>query len=322
MKSKISLFMAIVLIVFATTQCKKKKADEEPAEETPATQTSPPLTTIAEVFTVAGTPTQAYTVSATAATTLDVNGVKVEIPANSFVTPSSGTVSGVVQVNVRTILTKSQIILSGAGGGTTNSRLITTKGCVKVTASQNTQSLRLAPTTTVHVKVPEGPSFPSSATKKFYVNKISASDSTLVWALGDDTNDIPASMDTSSATFQHNASLDTLMWLNVGAVWDSVTTNKSPVIVKVDGMFNKTNCAVYISINGSLTIGALTDMGSGIFRISNIPNGRGAFIIAVGIINGQYYSGIQSILTGASPYNLSTNTTTLAQLKTDLMALP
>lgn len=323
MKSKLSLLMAVVLIAFSTSQCKKKKAEEEPAAETPTTPTSPAITTIAEVFTVAGSPTQAFSVNALTGTTLNVNNVIIEIPANSFETTTSGTVTGAVDINVRTILTKRQVILSGASGGTTNSRLVTTKGCVKVTASQNTQSLRLVPTTTVHVKVPDGPSFPSPM-KKFYAKKISASDSTMVWDLGTDVSNIPPSMDTMSATYQHNASLDSLKWLNVGVVWDSLTTNKGPVIVKVDGSkFTAANCAIYLSLNGSnITIGALTEIFNGTYRISNIPNGRGVSLIAIAVINGQYYSAIQTTITGAAFYSLNLMPISLNQLKTDLDALP
>lgn len=322
MRSKISLLMAIALIAFATTQCKKKKSEEEPAEETPPTSTGTPLTTIAEVFTVAGTPTQGYTVNATSGTTLNVNGVIIEIPANSFETTTSGTISGVVDLNVRTILTKRQIILSGAGGGTTNSRLVSTKGCVKVTASQNTQSLRLVPSASVHIKVPEGPAFPP-ATKKFYAKKITASDSTLVWDLGNDVTDIPPSMDTMTATYQHNATLDSLKWLNVGVIWDSLTTNKGPVLAKVDASkFSQANCAVYISINGSLTIGALTEIAPGFFRIANVPNGRGVHLVAVAIINGQYYSEVLSVITGSPFYNMNLAPKTLSQIHAELDALP
>lgn len=323
MKSKISLLLAIVMIAFATTQCKKKKAEESPAEEPPITPAGPVLTTIAEVFTVAGSPTQSYTVSATSGMTLNVNNVIIEIPANSFETTSSGTVSGVVDVKVRTILTKRQVILSGASGGTSNSKLVTTKGCVKVTASQNTQSLRLVPAATVHVKVPEGPSFPPS-TQKFYAGKISASDSTLIWSLGTDVSNIPPALDTANATFQHNATLDSLKWLNVGTVWDSLTTNKGPVIVKVDGsQFTKANCAIYLSLNGSnITIGALTEIFNGTYRISNIPNGRGVTLVAIAIINGQYYSAIQTTITGAAFYSLNLVPISLSQLQTNLDALP
>lgn len=321
MKSKISLLLAIVMIAFSVSQCKKKKAEEEPAENTPNTPTSTALTSIAQVFTVNGSPTQNYTVDASLASTLTVNGVKVEIPANAFVTSTGGTLTGVVDVSVRTILTKAQIILSGAGANSSSSKLVTTKGCVKVTASQNTQSLRLGAPGTVNVKIPDGSTLPANM-KKYYASKVSATDTAFVWDLGADITNIPIALDTMAATFQHNASLDSLKWLNVGVLWDSLTTNKSPVIINTDTIFKKTNCAIYVSINGSLTVGAASQLIPGKFRIANIPDGRGVHVIGIGVVNGQLYFDAISVITGTGAVNLNMQPKSLSQIQTLLSAIP
>lgn len=321
MKSKISLLMAVVLIAIASTQCRKKKADEEPAavEETIITGPATTFTAISQVLASLGSQNQTFTVNASTASTLNVNGVLVEIPANSFIDPTTSlTATGNVTVTAKTILTKSQIVFSGAAANSTGSRLVTTKGCIKVTASQNTQSLRLGSGGTVTVNVPDP--LGSIPMKKYYAPKITATDSTIVWQLGTDMNDIP--MGTIGSVNHHMAALDSLKWLNVGVMWDSLTSNKSAVILNTDTIFNNTNSVFYLSINGSLTVGSFYQLLPGKFRIANIPNGRGVHIIGFGVKNGQYYSAVMSTLTGAAAYNLNMQPKSLSQIQADIAAIP
>lgn len=323
MKLKFTTILFIGALTLALTQCKKKSEEPTPVEEpVPAPVTPAGINTIAEVFTTQGAPTQTFNIASGVATTLTVNGVKIEVPANVFVTTSGGgTVSGNVDVSVRTILDKSEIILSGAGANSTSGKLVSTKGCVKITASQNTQALRLVPGGGgFGVGVTDGTATPSPM-KEFYAAKISASDSTKVWALGTDVNNITSVFDPGLNKYVHKATLDSLKWLNVGAQFDT-TGAKTAVTVSVASQFNKNNSAIYLSFNGSLTVGALFEISPGIFRISNMPVGKGAHIVAVAVINGQYYSAIQPVLISSTQVALNLAATTITQIKTQLAALP
>lgn len=319
MKSKLSLIMAFVLIAFVSTQCRKKTTEEPATEEPTPTGPATTFTAISQVLASLGSQNQTFTVSASTASTLNVNGVLVEIPANAFIDPSTSLpATGNVTVTAKTILTKSQIIFSGAAANSTSSRLISTKGCVKVTASQNTQSLRVGGGGTVTVNIPD----PSGSVpmKKYYAPKITATDSTIVWDLGTDVNDIP--MGNISSVNHHRAALDSLKWLNVGVMWDSLTSNKSAIILNTDTIFNNTNSVFYLSINGSLTVGSFYQLLPGKFRIANIPNGRGVHIIGFGVKNGQYYSGVMSTVTGAVAYNLNMQPKPLSQIQAEIAAIP
>lgn len=323
MRSKLTLLMTLALIVIGTTQCKKKTAEEPPVEEPPPAASG--INTVAEIIAANGVPAYNNTVSATTASTLFLNGIIYEIPANAFVTSTGGTVGGIVTLTNKTILTKSQIIFSGAGANSSNSKLVSTKGCVKATASQNSQSLRLNTGGGFFINFPDNlPSPPP--TKKYYAPKVTAVDSTAFWALGTDGSDIPQVTYTTSTTKYHRAALDSLKWLNVGVQFDSVSAPKTALTVSVTAsMFSKSNTMIFLSKNGSLTVGAFFEISPGIFRISNMPQGMQANIVAISVINGQYYTSIMPITVpapGAPTINLTMNAVSQSMMVSQVNALP
>ena len=322
MKINLKQIAAIALTSLLMFQCNKKSNDPEPTPTPDPTPSGPSLNTLADLFAANGAPTQNFTVSATTANTITANGVTIEIPANAFETTTSSTVTGNVVVSVKTILTKAQIILSGAQANSTNAKLVATKGCVKITASHNSQSLRLGSSSggTVFVNVPDGSTMPPPM-KKYYVGKLSVTDSTKVWAMESDTNDVTVAWNGSN--YVQKAALDSLKWLNVGKQWDTNATKVVQQALVDSTQFNSTNCAVYISYNNSLTVGAMYPIGnSGIYRISNMPLGKGVHIVAIAVKNGQYYMAISATTIKPATESLSLQPVTLSQLTTALNALP
>lgn len=326
MKSKISLFMAVILIALAAVQCRKKKSEEPPAEEpTPVTTTGP--NSVADIIAANGSALNTVTLDVSLATTLTINGNIFEIPANAFQTSTGGTVGGIVSLSVKTIMTKSQIILTGAGANSSNSKLVATKGCIKTTASQSTQTLRLVPAANFIVNVKDV-NASSSPMKKFYAPKVTVDDSTKYWALGTDISDIPQTTFTASANVFHKATLDSLKWLNVGVQDTSAVAPKTAVSVSVTAsMFNKGNTMMYLSYDGSLTVGALFELtpSGGIFRISNVPQGRVCHIIGISAINGQYYCASMIYVVpapGAPTVNLNLVPVSQSQMIATVNALP
>jgi hypothetical protein len=298
MTSKISKFILVLLVLFSVAECKKK--DNSPAEEespvvTPTTPAS--VNTIAEVFAANGAQPQSVTVSGSAAQTFSTQGVKIDIPANAFQTQQGAAVTGTVSLTMKGVLNKKDIILTGApANGGPNNKLIATKGCIKVSASQNGQTLRLKPGLNFYVNVEEPGTLPANNMKKFYAQKVSTADSTICWQADPDTLNLSSYMDTLSGKYYYRARIDSANWLNVGAKWDTVAT-KTSVTVTLGSQFNKTNTAVYISLNGVMVVGALYEISPNTFRISNIPVGRAVNIVAIGIIDGQYYSAIMPTTT-------------------------
>ena len=316
--------MALVFIAFVASQCKKKTTDE-PAAVTPA-PTPTGANSVADIIAANGSPAATVSVSATAASTITINGNIIEIPANAFFNASTSSVAtGTVALTVKTIMTKSQVIFSGAGANSSNSKLISTKGCVKATASQNTQSLRLNTGGGFFINVPDASPTPAPQ-KKYYAPKVTATDSTAFWALGTDVSNIPQVTFTTSSTIYHHASLDSLKWLNVGVQFDSVSAPKTALTVSVTAsMFSNSNTMIFLSKNGSLTVGAFFQISPGIFRISNMPQGMNANIVAIAAINGQYYTSIMPLTVpapGAPTINLTMTAVSQSQMQAQVAALP
>jgi hypothetical protein len=328
MKLFIKVTLLSTAVALSLSSCKKKKEDPAPAEEpAPVVVVTPSINTIAEVFTVQGAPVETFTVNTAVAQTITIpnsNGLKVEIPANAFLVASGGaTVGGIVDLSVRAIMDKEEVMLSGAGANSSGAKLISTRGCVKITASQNSQTLRLVPGGGgVVVAVPEGPTAPTTSMQKFYSPKVTATDSTKMWALGTDATTITTGFDSGIGKFTHRANLDSLKWLNVGAQWDSVAPKVSVTATVNATNFSKTNTVVYLSLNGSLTVGALFEVSPGVFRINNMVAGKGANIVAISVINGQYYWARTSVLVSATTISLDLQPVSISTIRTNIQALP
>jgi hypothetical protein len=322
MRSKLTLLLAALFIAFTTTQCTKKKSDPTTTEDT--TPAPAGANSVADIIAANGSAANTVTVDAVSATTLTINGNIFEIPANAFVTSSGGTITGVVNLTVKTIMTKPQIIFTGAGANSSSSKLVVTKGCIKSTASQNSQSLRLSGGGNFFINVPDPLASPPPM-KKYYAPKVTATDSTAFWALGTDITDIPQTTFTTSSTVYHKASLDSLKWLNVG-VQDNNPAPKTAVTVSItSSSFTKANTLVYLSYNGSLTVGAMFEITPGVFRISNVPSGQAANIVAIAAIEGQYYCTIMPYTVpapGASTVNLTMQSVSQSSMQAMVAALP
>jgi hypothetical protein len=322
MKINFKNALLVLAIVFVTAEC-KKKADEPEPEPTPTPTTPSGPNNLTDLFAANGnTVTTSSGLNSTAAQTLAVSGVQIVIPANSFVTASGGTVTGNIDIATKSVFTKSDIILSGAPANA-QGKLVATKGCIKTSASQNGQVLRLAPTTTVHVLIPE-PGTAVTTLRKYYANKVSVSDSTQCWKAAPDSSNIPLWVDSMTFNKYYKVKIDSVNWLNAGYVYNPAGTKTSVTVNAGNTMFNKSNLAVYISINGESVVGALYEVSGGTYKIQNIPVGAIVRIIGIAAVNGTYYSSFSNdiTVTAGQMHNLNLQSTTNTAIKSALNALP
>lgn len=318
LKANLLLFASASILLFA--QCKKEK-NEDPAPTNPTSTGSTAPTTITGLFAQNGVQIQTGTTNMAVAQNLTIAGVKLEIPANAFVDAAGAPITGNVDLAIKGIFTKKDIILSGAPANSAG-KLIATKGCVKVGASQNSQTLRVNPAANVYVNVPEPGATPVGNLKKFYAAQISVTDTNKIWRLATDSSNIPTVFDSTTMKYYYHAKLDSVAWLNTGYVWDTTAT-KTSVSISLDSTFTASNCAVYISLNGKLVVGALYSQGMGYYSINNIPVGINVKFVAIAIKNGTYYSAyLPATITQGFFQSMTPAATTIGDIQTQLLALP
>jgi len=320
MKFKNITLIALVACSVLFTQCKKDTKEEPTTPATPSTPTSSAPTTLTELFAQNGVPAVSAQANMAISQSATLSGVKINIPSGAFVTAAGVPVTGNVDISVKGIFTKKDIILTGAPANAAG-KLIATKGCVKVNASQNSQTLRVAPGANVIVNVPE-PGTPVSNLKKFYAQQISVTDTNKVWRAAADTNALVAVFDTTTQKYYYPARLDSVAWLNTGYEWDTTAT-KTTVSIMLDTTYNSTNCTVYISLNGKMVVGALYPQGGGYYSINNIPIGQNVYFVVIAIKNGTYYSAFSpATITTNYSNTLTPQATTLSAIQSQLLLLP
>jgi len=315
--------IALLLSSVLFTQCKKDKTEDPtpttPTPTTPTTSTAP--ATIAQMFAQNGVQAVSGTAIMATSQTVTLSGVKINIPSNAFLDVTTGLpVTGTVDLSVKGIFTKSDIILTGAPANAAG-KLISTKGCIKVSASQNSQTLRVNPSTNVVVNVPESGT-PVSNLKKYYAQQISVSDTGKIWRPSTDTASLQYTYDAATSKYYYQARLDSVAWLNTGYEWDT-TASKTTVYANLDSSYTSTNCTVYISLNGKMVVGAMYPQGAGSYYITNIPVGINVNFVVIAVKNGTYYSVVTpATITTSHSQTLTPQSTTLGNIQAALLLLP
>ncbi|MBK6834301.1 MAG: hypothetical protein IPG89_08530 [Bacteroidetes bacterium] len=313
--------IAVLISSVLFTQCKKDKTEDPtptPTPTTPTTSTAP--ATMTQMFAQNGVQAVAGQVSMAITQTVTLSGVKINIPSSAFITDAGAAVSGMVDISVKGIFTKSDIILTGAPANAAG-KLISTKGCIKVSASQNSQTLRVNPGANVVVNVPESGT-PVSNLKKYYAQQISVSDTGKIWRPSTDTASLQYTYDAATSKYYYQARLDSVAWLNTGYEWDTVGT-KTTVYASLDTSYTSTNCTVYISLNGKMVVGAMYPQGNGSFYINNIPVGINVNFVVIAVKNGTYYSVVTpATITTSHNQTLTPQSTTLSNIQAALLLLP
>lgn len=325
MKIKFKSVLIVLAVALVTAECKKKNDEpaSDPAPSAPSAPSGP--NNLADVFAKAGAPTLTTQISATTAQTLNVSGARVIVPANAFIDQMDNPVTGNIDIVTKGVFSKSEIILSGAPANNAAGKLVATKGCVKTSATQNGQVLRVAPTTTVKVSIQEtNPGNLATNLKKYYASKVSVTNPTQCWKTSPDSI---VKIDTVGSQLYYTAVADSMSWLNLGYEFDAVGPTTTITVNVPDTTFDGTNCMVYVSINGANVVGALYYNNiTKNYTISGVPVSKPVRLVVIGAKSGQYYSYFSSdiTLTAGTPYSqpATLQSNTLSGIQTTLNALP
>lgn len=274
----------------------------------------------------------AITIAANTGGTIIGTNTRVQFYPNAFITANGASVTGSVQVQVKELYTKAQMVLANK---TTMSPdgLLESRGETYINATQNGQQLRLrSGYSTVFFNG-------SSYTKpmNLYSGAQNSSDfNNVTWNLNtviQPTNaNFDCSYDSSNSTTHidtngnaalcdtlYSFPLDSFGWINCDYVASSGSYPASLTVQTPDG-FDNTNTRIYLVFTNINTVGVLNHYAGGKFvsdaihGTGNIPVGEQLTIVALGYKDGGWYSSFKALTLNAS------NTETLTFAPTTIAA--
>lgn len=344
------LALSLALLAIISGSCKKKETSV-PEETTPVTTTtgsttsggattggttgSNPVNTLQTLFSNLATPMQSYVVNAANYHTfLCANGTKIILSPNAFIDQAGAVVSGMVNIDVKDVLSKKDMVLNNAFP-VSNNQLLVSGGEVYFNPTQNGHSLRINPASPVRFLVPAGNS-PSYQMQEFYARPVASANASLNWlqATGTATNGtIGVVQDTTGQgggpSYYYNFNSDSVFWANCDYFYN-LPGAKTTCSVSITGNANNSNTMVFLSKDGSTTIARLYSSSyntiSQLFTsyANVVPVGSSYTIGAISFDGTNYYYASQQVTMTA---NLAITLpalvqTTKAQIEINLSNLP
>lgn len=298
--------------------CKKKDVEpEETPVGTPASTTTTggsttgggttggSQATLQNLFNTLSGPTQHFTMNAASSANYTcANGTQVFISPNSFLTASGGPVTGMINIELKDVLSKKDMILNNAFP-VSNGQLLVSGGEVFLKASQGGQSLKINPNGQVIYQVPAGNS-PSYQMLPFYAPPVASASVSLAWALPTGSVTPLAVVQDTSGTgggsgYYYYFPTDSVNWTNCDYYYNN-SGAKTTCTVTVSGNANNSNTMVFLSMNGTSSIARLSS--TSYFTISqqfasyanSIPVGASYTIGAISYDGTNYYYGSQQVV--------------------------
>lgn len=247
------------------------------------------------------------------------NGVKIGVPANSFVTASGSPVTGNITISLVEILDQSNMILMDMPT-TSGTNVLVSGGQLNVTASQSGSTIYLDDNASVSVMVPTN-AFDSNMQ---LFDGVVDSDGDVDWILStDDSSGMADSVifvpDSSGGFFGGYYYFDwadsSLGWINLDYFYsnpDGVTD----MTIDLSADYNQTNTAVFLHFSSLNSISGAYHNGTD-FVAYGAPIGEAVTIVCISEISGQYYSAFVPVtITSGLVVPVTMNATTLADIET------
>lgn len=255
------------------------------------------------------------------------NGVKISVPANSFVNANGTMVTGTVQFELIEVLDVSSMV-SLNKTTSSNGEILVSGGQIKLTATQNSNQVFLAPGMAVQVSMPTANVDPQMAL--FIGTENDNGDVDWASSIGDTTqqdtiiivNDSLNGGWSNYYTFDLNN--DSLGWINCDYFWNN-NSPETDVTAQLDTTYNLSNTVCYLvfpNINSVISLSPNYQLNDGKFTAYNIPTGQSVTFACISEINGVYYSAfVNSTIVMNHIENITMSQTTLASIQTAISNL-
>lgn len=250
------------------------------------------------------------------------NGVKINVPANSFVYSNGTVVTGTIDFELIEVLNVSSMV-SLNKTTTSNGEILVSGGQIKLIASQNSSQVFLAQDMAVEVKIPTTNIDPQMAL--FVGNQNATGDvdwtSSVLDTTQQDTiiivNDTIGNgwVDYYSFDFTN----DSLGWINCDYFWNNPAP-ETDIIAQLDTVYNYSNTScflVFTDINSVMSLHDYTVVNDGEFLGSNIPTGQPVTFVCISEIDGLYYSAfVNAMIVDNHIENITMSLTTITAIQT------
>ncbi|UPT65862.1 MAG: hypothetical protein M0D57_15285 [Sphingobacteriales bacterium JAD_PAG50586_3] len=295
---KLLLFIPVLTLAIFYSACKK---DSPGPQQIPL---QPGNYEIYSYFLNQAVPTQTFSVKADEQTTITTTaGAEVTFWPNSFKMANNTIVSGYVDISLKEIYTKKDMILNNATT-TSGGNILVSKGEMYLLVTQNGQEL--FPTQQYKVKLPSSgiqnyiPVFTGTVTNP---NPNNTAINYLNW-IQDTTNfyKYVVNGDTSYIGYP-----DDFNWINCDYFYNN-TDPKDSISAVLPSSFDETNTKVFISIDSEEAVGNVFNIhpGSNKYRFNSIPIGTNVHMTSFSVSNGKLYFGLGAgtVGTGGTTLNL------------------
>ncbi len=255
-------------------------------------------------------------------------GTRINIYANTFLDQSNHYVTGTIQLELKEIYSKKDMILSNVTTMASDGNLIS-GGMVYINAKQNGNQLKIAPYRYLGIAYPK----PASVTgylMRTYYGKFDVQRNMMVWNLPDSISDSTYNVvsqpvyDSSNSTFYYNLPADSLNWINCDYFYSQQPL--TDVSVTVPTLYNNTNTAVFIVFSNMNLAAKLSYYNNYVFSLGggySVPVGINATVISVSQMGTDLYSSFTTLtIHNGQALTVAPVLTTQADLITQLNALP
>jgi hypothetical protein len=282
--------------------CEKEEVDcDQPTDPTTTGQTNP---TLLNTFVRSHeAPVQSFTVNTVLGTTTTVRttkGSQITIPAGAFVQANGTTpVTGAVQLTVREIRTKAEMVLS-AMPTTASGEMLVSGGQFFLRATQNNQRLRLNPSTRIYIRTSTTPTAPDNAMRLFY-GQASASGVNWVPAPAQDPSALLSVRDSAQqgSFFSMALNNDSLGWVNIDRYMNLNPKTTASVTIAANDVEPANTMVFWVFNNFNTVARGYVTSGQQTVATANIPVGQSVTAVVIRLVNGQYYFGKQTATVAA-----------------------
>ncbi len=285
MNMKRLLLASVILGVLVSNSCKKKEDNNTPV------LVYGTYSSIDTIFTILGTPSKFVTFDATTgASFYGASGTRYIIPGGSFQDASGTVVTGLIQMEVKELVKKGDMVFSSALPVCNGDPLVS-GGEIYTNATQSGQQLYLRPGYTFQANIPQGTT-PTTGLSLFLGTTIPERQNAVVWKPSDSI---------SGGTILYNGDSvniisDSLHWCNADRFLSNPNYQNFKVTLSITGSPTVVPASFltytfYDQYKGVWPMGSPSNNVISEGHVPNIP----VHLVSFGILNKKFYGGVSAV---------------------------